>query len=204
MTSPQDPFAAPDQGGPPQQGYGSPPAPGGGQPPAFGDAPGFGQPPAYGSTPYGTAPADAWQGPPLAGWWSRVGAALLDGLIILVAMVPLLIVAGVTGGFDTDETGTPGSGGPFLALAYLAAVALAVYNLIRQGRQGQSFGKSALKISLRREDNGEFIGGGRSVLRYILHIVDQVPFYIGYLWPLWDKKKQTFADKIMKTVVIKL
>lgn len=25
---------------------------------------------------------------------------------------------------------------------------------------------------------------------------------IGYLFPLWDPKRQTIADKIMKTVVI--
>ena len=27
---------------------------------------------------------------------------------------------------------------------------------------------------------------------------------IGYLWPLWDPMRQTFADKLMKTVVIKI
>ncbi len=28
--------------------------------------------------------------------------------------------------------------------------------------------------------------------------------YLGYLWPLWDKKKQTFADKIFGTYSIKV
>jgi hypothetical protein len=27
-------------------------------------------------------------------------------------------------------------------------------------------------------------------------------FYLGYLWPLWDAKRQTFADKICSTVVL--
>ena len=26
--------------------------------------------------------------------------------------------------------------------------------------------------------------------------------YLGWLWPLWDRRNQTFADKIMNTVVI--
>jgi uncharacterized RDD family membrane protein YckC len=26
--------------------------------------------------------------------------------------------------------------------------------------------------------------------------------YVGYLWPLWDDKRQTFADKILGTVVV--
>ena len=40
-----------------------------------------------------------------------------------------------------------------------------------------------------------------SFVRQLLHIVDSI-CYIGYLWPLWDRKRQTFADKILKTVVL--
>jgi uncharacterized RDD family membrane protein YckC len=38
--------------------------------------------------------------------------------------------------------------------------------------------------------------------RSFVHIIDGIPCYLGYLWPLWDAKKQTFADKIMGTVVV--
>ena len=40
-------------------------------------------------------------------------------------------------------------------------------------------------------------------LRDLVHILDGVA-YVGYLWPLWDDKRQTFADKIMRTIVIDL
>ena len=40
-----------------------------------------------------------------------------------------------------------------------------------------------------------------SFVRSLAHIVDGF-CYIGYLWPIWDAKNQTFADKIMSTVVI--
>ena len=53
--------------------YGGPVPPGGWQ-----------QPPA-------PARSDAWEGRPLASWWSRVGAALLDWLILFV---PLAILWG--------------------------------------------------------------------------------------------------------------
>jgi hypothetical protein len=46
------------------------------------------------------------------------------------------------------------------------------------------------------------IGGGMCFLRSILHIVDTIPCYLGYLWPIWDGRKQTFSDKIMSTYVI--
>ena len=35
-----------------------------------------------------------------AGFWIRLGAGVLDSLII---SIPLVIIAGVTGNFDTDE-----------------------------------------------------------------------------------------------------
>ena len=50
---------------------------------------------------------------------------------------------------------------------------------------------------------GQPIGGGMSFVRQLLHIVDGLPCYIGYLWPLWDDKRQTFSDKIMTTVVVR-
>jgi hypothetical protein len=42
------------------------------------------------------------------------------------------------------------------------------------------------------------------VLRQICHVVDAVPFYLGYLFPLWTAKRQTLADKIMATVCLPL
>jgi hypothetical protein len=47
------------------------------------------------------------------------------------------------------------------------------------------------------------VGAGLSIGRYFVHVLDALPCYVGYLWPLVDEKKQTFADKILKTVVIK-
>ncbi len=35
-----------------------------------------------------------------------------------------------------------------------------------------------------------------------MHVVDGL-FYVGYLWPLWDAERQTFADKIIQTVVVR-
>ena len=40
-------------------------------------------------------------------------------------------------------------------------------------------------------------------MRCLAHFVDSIACYVGWLWPLWDAKKQTFADKIMGTVVVK-
>jgi hypothetical protein len=43
-----------------------------------------------------------------------------------------------------------------------------------------------------------------STLRSIAHVVDAVIFCVGYLFPLWDAKRQTLADKMMATVCLRL
>ena len=52
------------------------------------------------------------------------------------------------------------------------------------------------------DETGELIGGGQGVLRTICHFIDSLICYIGWLFPLWDAKRQTIADKIVKTVVL--
>ena len=46
------------------------------------------------------------------------------------------------------------------------------------------------------------LGFGLSIVRQLAHIVDSLICYIGYLFPLWDAKRQTLADKIMTTVCL--
>lgn len=69
------------------------------------------------------------------------------------------------------------------------------------GRRGQTLGKRALKIRLISETTGEPIGALNAFLRDLVHTLDGAS-YVGYLWPLWDEKRQTFSDKLMKTIVV--
>jgi uncharacterized RDD family membrane protein YckC len=92
---------------------------------------------------------------------------------------------------------------PLGSIVYLAAFAWALYQAYQGGETGQSMGKKMAGTRLAREADGQNIGGGLGIGRAFVHIVDGIPCYLGYLWPLWDAKKQTFADKILHTVVIK-
>ena len=90
-------------------------------------------------------------------------------------------------------------------LAAILVLAYVVWNYgYRQGTTGSSIGKSVLKFKVISEKTGQPIGFGMSIVRQIAHIVDALVCYIGYLWPLWDAKRQTFADKIMTTVCVPL
>jgi uncharacterized RDD family membrane protein YckC len=88
-------------------------------------------------------------------------------------------------------------------LAQLVAIAIEVYFAYMVGTKGQSPGKIALKISVVRDADGQLIGFGTAVLRWLAHILDAISIGIGFLWPLWDAKNQTFADKVVGTVVIR-
>ena len=59
-----------------------------------------------------------------------------------------------------------------------------------------------LKCRVVDERTGQPIGFGRSVLRQLAHAVDAVICYVGFLFPLWDARRQTLADKLLKTVCV--
>jgi len=191
---PGDPYAqppAPQYGQPPAPGYGQPPAPGYGQPPAPGQ---YGQPPA---ASYGAPAAGYGYGGPApnyASWIQRVGAYLIDAIIIGVPIFVLVLLGAAIGG---------GFGGFLIVVGYLAGLAVFVWNYVfRQGNTGQTIGKQQLGITLIREADGQFVGPGMSFVRGLAHVVDGLVCDIGYLWPLWDSKRQTFADKICGTIVV--
>ncbi|GAA2878096.1 RDD family protein [Actinoplanes cyaneus] len=188
-----DPYAQQPygQGEQPQQQYGQQPPQAYGQP-AYGQ-PAYGQPP-YGAPGYGQQPVAGY-----ASWIQRVGAYLVDAL----AVAPIGIIGNIVGS-DTDPvTNLP----TYNALYYVfALISLAVtgYNRwFQAGKTGQSWGKKALGLRLVDANTGQPIGAGKAFLRDLAHIVDSLICLVGYLFPLWDAKKQTLADKIVSTVVVK-
>lgn len=86
---------------------------------------------------------------------------------------------------------------------YLAGLAYLVWNYgYKQGTTGSSIGKGMQKFKVVSEATGQPLGFGMSLVRQLAHIADTVICYVGYLFPLWDAKRQTLADKIMTTVCL--
>jgi uncharacterized RDD family membrane protein YckC len=123
---------------------------------------------------------------PYSDWIHRVGGALIDQVPIVI-----IVVIGVA----------TGSTAIYLLFVLIALVAQ-IYNRWYLGGQGQSLGKKVIGMRLISEETGQPIGTLMAFVRDICHFVDSIICYIGYLFPLWDAKRQTLADKIMKTVVI--
>lgn len=70
------------------------------------------------------------------------------------------------------------------------------------GTYGITPGRAIAKTKLVSQETGQLIGVGQGILRQLAHLLDSLACYIGWLFPLWDANRQTFADKIVKTVVI--
>ena len=73
----------------------------------------------------------------------------------------------------------------------------------RKVAAGQSWGHKAMGIRIIDANTGSTISAGRVFGRQLARIVSGCVCYLGYLWMLWDGRKQTWHDKIVGTVVVK-
>ncbi|GAA1789064.1 RDD family protein [Actinomadura chokoriensis] len=228
MGNPYDPYGQQPGYGQQQPGYGQqPPAqPGYGQPPA---QPGYGQPPAqpaygqpaqpgYGQQPpaqpgYGAPGAPAQPGyqevhhhhygstGQLAEWGSRAGGYIIDYLIFMGPVFVLYLLSMLL--TSSGSGGAAVLGLLFMLVGLALSVAGGLWICYQEGTTGQSIGKRQMGIRLVSAQTGQPIGFGMAFVRKIAHVADSFLCYIGFLWPLWDDRKQTFADKICNTIVVR-
>lgn len=134
----------------------------------------------------------------LGTWIRRVGAGAID---LLVLGVPGTIAA-----YLNIQAILPGDPAGIIPLVLtLVSVGLFVWNVcLRQGRRGSTLGKQLLGLRLVRESDGRPVGPGLAFVRATCHFFDVLACFAGYFWPLWDEKRQTFADKIVSTLVMRV
>lgn len=150
--------------------------------------------------------------PPLAGereyasWGRRVGAYLLDTLIIVGVVMVIAIVVGIIVGASSDgESGVATAA----IVGYLLTIVLPFFyfTFFHGDPRGQSPGKRAVGIRVVREETGDSIGYGRAFGRYAITVVFAwvlfLPLLLDYLWPLWDTKNQALHDKVVGSIVVR-
>jgi uncharacterized RDD family membrane protein YckC len=193
---------------PPQQpGYGYPQQPG--NPYEQQQPPGYGQQPGY-AYPQQQDPYAGYQQPGsfYASWIARVGSWLIDHIaigIIPYGIAYALFHPTTTISFDsngTEHVSGNSTGVYYFAMIFVFVLVAAVLAWMKS-TMGQSLGQKALNIRMVRESDGQTPAFGPAFGREIAHFVDQLICCVGFLWPLWDSKKQTLADKIVGTVVVK-
>jgi uncharacterized RDD family membrane protein YckC len=188
---PPDPSQPPGWGAPPPQG---PPAGGYGQP--------YGQPAGqqpYQQYGYGYGYGGGYA--EYAGFWIRFLASFVDGLIV---GLPLAILFAATNGGLFVTAGTIGPGEQLAQYLARLAITVAYYALQEGGPSGQTLGKRLCNIRVVDAETGQpGVGPGRAAGRNLMSIVSSWALGIGYLWMLWDPKKQTWHDKVARTIVVK-
>lgn len=192
----------PRPGGPPPSEPPPPMGPPPGGPPPGGGAPG-GPPPPYAApgghaAQHGGVPAGGGAVPQgqLAQWGQRAVAFLIDWAILVVGFIVVLIVGAIFFAI-ADVLGVL-----VQTIGYLIVTAGGFYFYYLNGATGQSPGKRLTGLKVIGEASGQPIGGGLGIVRGLAHFLDSIICYIGWLFPLWDEKRQTIADKVMKTVVV--
>lgn len=187
-------------------------------------------PPYGGPPPYGPGPGVPYESPygrganyPYAGFGARLGGHLLDGLLYGLLTLPFAIPSIVLGfaAFrncnvtEYDSTGhrvTTCGPGQFngwalagaILLGFAAFVVIAVVYVRALGRTGQTWGRKIVGVKVVGIADGQPLGVGRALGRCLAEWFVSGNCILGYLWMLWDDQKQTWHDKIVSSVVVRV
>lgn len=125
-----------------------------------------------------------------AGFWRRYFAYTIDMMIIGIVNASI----GFSFAFAFSESGQMWA---FLPSLLLSAGYFAYF---WNKQNGQTLGNRILAIKVVKED-GKTIDPMTGVVRYLGYLVSGAVMSLGFLWVIWDSKKQGWHDKIAKTVV---
>ncbi|WP_214107418.1 RDD family protein [Acrocarpospora catenulata] len=165
---------------------------------------------------------------PLAEWWQRLVARLIDG-VILGVVVYLIIGRIIASAFSTTETvSVLGVSAQVQTVSFTGLLLSAIISVLLYGayefflvsRDGQTIGKKVMKIRIVKL-GAPLQGGvdtetlikrigvlyGPQILGFntVLNMIAGIFSLVNVLWPLWDKPlQQAIHDKVAGTVVVKL
>lgn len=122
---------------------------------------------------------------PRAPFFTRLAAAIIDGVLLSVVSVIASAATGRTGGWVIS-----------------VVVGVVYFGFFEGSASGQTIGKKALGIRVIDYRTGGPIGFGRAVLRFFARYLSALPCLLGYFWMLWDKERQTWHDKLISDVVV--
>lgn len=160
-----------------------------------------------------------------ANFGRRFLASLVDSLIIIVPVaiitIPITLLGALGSGINNSpSSATPQALGLIFGSQVLATIIGAViglaYNVLLIGSKGQTVGMMAIGIKVRPNEEGVILDKQRALKRAILPVGLQIlmglplinalaglVYLLDGLSMLWDVNKQTFHDKIGKTVVVR-
>ncbi|MFM2332810.1 MAG: hypothetical protein RIQ74_1646 [Pseudomonadota bacterium] len=129
-----------------------------------------------------------------AGFWIRLGASIIDNIIIMVALVPIGMLMGWNSMYSSEMTSTAD---------WLWQILMAAFCVFCWVKFAGTPGKRLLRLKVLDERTGENVTVGQGVIRYIGYFPAILVLFIGLIWVAFDPKKQGWHDKMAKTVVVR-
>jgi len=137
------------------------------------------------------------QGLEYVGFWSRVGASLIDTVLLLMICWPLLTMIYGWQYWTTSAL----IQGPvdFLINWVLPGIAIVLFWVYRQATPG----KIAIGARIVDARTGARPSTGQLLVRYLGYYVSTIPLGLGLIWVAFDPRKQGWHDKLAGTVVVR-
>lgn len=131
-----------------------------------------------------------------AGFWIRLLASILDTILSSMVIIPILLMF-----YDIGDFLVPANlGTTYYVISYgFPFLAFVLFWKYRAATPGKIW----MDIYIVDADTLGRPSTARLVLRYLGYYVSLLPFGLGFLWVVFDPRKQGFHDKIANTVVIK-
>ena len=131
------------------------------------------------------------------GFWPRLGATIIDSVLLSMIIYPLLYT--IYGNqYFTDDRFIAG-GGHFLVSYVVPAIAIIAFWVYKSATPG----KIAIRATIVDAKTGLQPSKGQLIGRYLAYYISTIPLCLGFLWISWDPKKQGWHDKLAGTVVVR-
>lgn len=131
------------------------------------------------------------------GFWARVGASLIDTLLMCLITLPLLHV--IYGAAYWENTSFLAGPADFLISYVLPAVVI----LLLWNKISTTPGKMAVGAIIVDARTGGRPTPQQLFVRYIGYFVSTLPLFLGLIWVGFDSRKQGWHDKMAGTVVVR-
>ena len=132
-----------------------------------------------------------------AGFWIRVAAALIDGIVLMAAQLVLIALwPGISlSEYFVSEEAT------WTALDWIVLAGNALYHTLGVSIWATTVGKRVMGIHVLRPD-GSKAGPGRAFARYLANALSALLLFAGYLMVAIRRDKRALHDLICDTVVV--
>lgn len=131
------------------------------------------------------------------GFWPRVGASLIDTVLLGVIIWPIL-TAFYGESYWSSESFVRGPM-DFLLSWVFPAVAVIIFWVTKQATPG----KMAISAKIVDAESGLSPSTGQCIGRYLAYFLSMLPLFLGLIWVGFDGRKQGWHDKLAGTVVVR-